>query len=86
MPSAASSCGRKVSVGAKTKAARTRLRIQIPRLPSRRRSAGNSRRRRGQQNSYRPMMGRLPTITTKVSSASSYWPFASESPELKHII
>jgi len=67
MPSAAWSCGRKVSVGAKTKAARTRLRIQIPRLPNRRRSAGNSRCRRGRQNSQAPTRIRLPISTTRAS-------------------
>jgi hypothetical protein len=67
MPSAASSCGRKVLVGAKTKAARIRLRIQIPRLPSRRRRAGNSRCRRGLQNSQAPTRIRLPISTTIAS-------------------
>ena len=67
MPSACSSCGRKTSVGAKTKAARTRLRIQIPRLLSRRRRAGNSRCRRGQQNSQAPTRIRLAISTTMAS-------------------
>jgi len=71
MPSAALSCGRKVSVGAKTKAARTRLRIQIPILPNRRRSAGNSRRRRGRHNSHRETPSRLPRSTIAVSDTSS---------------
>jgi hypothetical protein len=66
MPSSALSCSRKVSVGAKTKAARTRLRIQIPRLPSRRRSEGNSRCRRGRPNSQTATASRLPRITARI--------------------
>ena len=70
-PKVASSCGRKVSGGAKVKAARTILRSQMPILPSRRRSAGNSRRRRGRQNSHKPTASKLPRRTTRVSGASS---------------
>ena len=43
----------------------------MPILPSRRRSAGNSRRRRGRQNSHSPTASKLPRRTARVSGASS---------------
>src|SRR5262249_52406537 len=73
-PSVASSSGRKVSGGAKVKLARTRLSSQKPILPSRRRSAGNSRRRRGRQNSQSATATRLATITMRAKRASSRVP------------
>ena len=48
-----------------------RLRSQMPRLPNRRRSAGNSRRRRGRQNSQKAQAKRLPRITMRARRTSS---------------
>ena len=43
----------------------------MPILPSRRRSAGNSRLRRGRQNSHSATASKLPTSTRRVNGTSS---------------
>ena len=72
-PKGGRECGRNVSVGAKINATSTMLSSQIPRLPSRLRNAGNSRRRRrrGWRSSQMAIASRLPRITTCVSGTSS---------------
>lgn len=44
----------------------------MPKFPNRRRSAGNSRRRRGRQSSHKPTASRLQNSTTKVRGTSPH--------------
>src|SRR6516165_9432895 len=65
-PATASNSGRNRAGGANMKLTRTRFRIQNPRLPKRRLRAGNSRLRRGPQNSHAATTSRLPETTIQV--------------------
>ena len=70
MPERASKCGRTEAAWGKKQAARRRLRTQKPIFPTRRRSAGNSRRRRDPQNSHAAMIIKLPRMTASARKAS----------------
>jgi hypothetical protein len=70
MPESPSKCGRKEAACGKKKAARRRLRTQKPIFPTRRRSTGNSRRRRDPQNSHAATIIKLPKMTASVRNAS----------------
>ena len=59
----ASKWGRTEAASGRKAAARNRLTIQSARLQSRRRTAGNSRHRRGRQNSQTAIASRLPNMT-----------------------